>query len=151
MEAFTATLALDPTLLRGLRHSLAAWLEGAGASVGQRNSVVLATHEATAHVMQTNEGGTVDVSASRDGDDSFVVHVRSDGAWEIAASEGSARSIIAGLMGDVSTRRATPCGCTRCARAPSEAATPSPGEPRTHRQRPEPECCQLSASLAAGA
>lgn len=107
MEAFTATLALDPTLLRGLRLSLAAWLDEAGAPIGQRNSVVLATHEATAHVMQTGEsGGTVDVTASRDGDESFVVHVRSDGAWETAASdiEGSARSIIAGLMGDVSTR-----------------------------------------------
>lgn len=106
MESFTATLELDPTLLRGLRHSLAAWLEGAGAPVAKRNSVVLATHEAAAHAMQTGEsGGTVAVTASRDGD-AFIVHVRSDGAWEIAASdvEGSARSIIAGLMGDVSTQ-----------------------------------------------
>ena len=57
--------------------------------------------------MQTGEsGGTIDITASRDGDDSFVVHVRSDGAWEVAASdvEGGARSIIAGLMGDVSNR-----------------------------------------------
>ena len=88
MEAFTATLELDPTLLRGLRHSLGAWLEGAGASLRQRSSVVLATHEATAHLMQSNgSAGTVDVTASRDGDDSFVVHVRRDGAWEIAASD----------------------------------------------------------------
>lgn len=107
MEAFTATLELDPTLLRGLRHSLAAWLEGAGAPVGQRNSVVLATHEVTAHAMQTAEsGGTIDVSASRDRNDSFVVHVRADGAWESAASDvrSSAVSVVAGLMGDVSTQ-----------------------------------------------
>lgn len=106
MEAFTATLARDPTLLRGLRLSLGAWLEDSGALVGQRNSVILATHEAAAHVMQTESGGTVNVIASRDGENSFVVHVRGDGAWKIAASdvEGSAHSIIAGLMGDVSTQ-----------------------------------------------
>jgi hypothetical protein len=107
VEGFTATLELDPTLLRGLRDSLAAWLEGAGAPRAERNSVVLATHEAAAHMMRAGEsGGTIDVTASRDGDDSFVVHVRSDEAWEIAASgvEGSAYSIIAGLMGDLSTQ-----------------------------------------------
>ena len=107
MEAFTASLDLDPKLLRGLRHALGAWLDGSGAPLAQRNSVVLATHEATAHVMQTSEsGGTVDVTASRDGDNSFVVHVRSDGAWARATSdgEGSALSVVAELMGDVSTQ-----------------------------------------------
>lgn len=57
--------------------------------------------------MQTGEsGGTVDVTASRDRNDSFIVHVRSDGAWESAASDvrGSAISAVAGLMGDVSTQ-----------------------------------------------
>lgn len=107
MESFTATLELDPTLLRGLRHSLGAWLEDAGASPGKRNSVMLATHEAAAHLIDEGEpGSTVDVTASRDGDDSFVVHVRSDGVWEMAASnvEGSALAVVARLMGDVSTQ-----------------------------------------------
>ena len=106
MEAFTATLALDPTLLRGLRHSLADWLEGAGAQVAERNSVVLATHEAAAHAMQAGEsGGTIDVTASRD-DDAFIVHVRRDGAWEIAATDvrGRALSAAAELIGDFSTQ-----------------------------------------------
>ena len=52
--------------------------------------------------MQTSEsGGTVEVTASRDGDDSFVVHVRSDGAWEMAASDvdGSSLSVVAGPHG----------------------------------------------------
>lgn len=107
MEAFSATLQLDPTLLQGLRHSLAAWLESAGAPIAERNSVLLATHEVAAHAMQTGRtGGTVDVTATTDGLDAFVVHVRSDGVWERVGPDTpwSGLGLVAGLMGDVSTQ-----------------------------------------------
>lgn len=53
----------------------------------ERDSVVLATHEAAAHAIESGEsGGTVDVTASRDGEGVSIVHVRSDGVWEAACS-----------------------------------------------------------------
>jgi hypothetical protein len=107
LEAFTATLALDPKLLRGLRHSLASWLEGAGALDGDRDSMVLATHEAAAHAMENAESGsTLDVTADRDGTTSFVVHVRCDAAWEAFASDPqyTALNVVTSVMADVSAR-----------------------------------------------
>lgn len=107
MEAFSATLGLDPTLLRPLRHSLASWLERAGAPAAERDSVVLATHEAAASAIESGDsGGMVDVTADRDVTGVFVVHVRSDGVWEPAGSDvpGSALSLIAELMSETSTR-----------------------------------------------
>lgn len=107
MEAFTAKLELDPTLLRGLRHGLASWLEGAGAESADRDAMVLATHEVAAHTMQTAEtGSTVDVTANLDGDDRFVVDVQSDGAWATVSADahGSAIAMAAELMSGVATR-----------------------------------------------
>ena len=109
MEAFSATLELDPKLLRGLRHGLASWLEGAGALAGDRDSMVLATHEAAAHAMESAESGTtLDVTADRDGNSGFVVHVRCDGAraWEASTSDpqGSALGVVTSVMSDVSTQ-----------------------------------------------
>ena len=107
MDSFSARLGVDPTLLRPLRHSLASWLERAGAPAAERDSVVLATHEAAASAMESGEsGGSVDVTANRDGEGAFVVHVRSDGVWEAAASDfaGSALSLVAELMSETSTR-----------------------------------------------
>ena len=102
MEAFTATLALDPMLLRGLRSSLSAWLVGAGASSEQRVSVVLATHEATANAMANgDEGGSVDVTANSDGDSGFVVDVCHDGPWKPHGTEEQDVSLAA-LMSDLS-------------------------------------------------
>jgi hypothetical protein len=107
VEAFSATLGLDPKLLRPLRHSLASWLERAGAPAPERDSVVLATHEAVAHAIESGEsGGTLDVTADRDGDGAFVVHVRSDGVFAVAGSDvpGSAMALVAALMSETSTR-----------------------------------------------
>lgn len=101
MEAFAATLELDPKLLRGLRRGLAAWLEKAGAQSPDRDAVVLATHEATAHAMQTAEAGsTIDVTAHCDGDDQFVVDVQSDSAWETITADpsGSVLALAAQLV-----------------------------------------------------
>jgi hypothetical protein len=101
VEAFTATLALDPTLLRGLRSSLAAWLDGAGASSEQGVSILLATHEATANAMADGAGGgSVNVTANRDGDSGFVVDICHDGAWEPHGSDERYVSLAA-LMADL--------------------------------------------------
>lgn len=107
MEAFTATVALDPTLLRELRSSLAAWLDRAGASSEQRVSVVLATHEATANAMADGDrGGTIDVTANRDGDSGFVVDVSHDGPWTPHGGEERYVSLAA-LMSDLSGQTST--------------------------------------------
>jgi hypothetical protein len=110
MEAFAATLVIDPTLLRGLRHALAGWLDGAGADSTERNSLVLATHEVAARAMTA--GGTtdrtIDVSASRDRGDSFVVLVREDGVWEPIEDDLEAPySRLAKLVSHVSTQSST--------------------------------------------
>ena len=107
MEAFTETLDRDPLLLRGLRHSLATWLDGAGASGADRDSIVLATHEAAAQAMQSADSGSVDVSAGHDGDRSFVVHVRSDGAWNVVGPNEPVNDFLTELMSEVSTRTST--------------------------------------------
>jgi histidine kinase-like protein len=107
VEAFSVTLALDLRLLRGLRHALTTWLDGAGATPENRDSIVLATHEATAHAMEIGESGTtVDVTAIRDNDDSFVLHVRSDGGWTASGSavESDRMVMVRKLMSDVSTQ-----------------------------------------------
>lgn len=107
MEAFTANLALDPTLLRGLRSSLTAWLDRAGASSEQRVSVVLATHEATANAMADgDEGGCIDVTANTDGDSGFVVDVSHAGPWMPPESDEKYVSLAA-LMSELSRRTST--------------------------------------------
>jgi hypothetical protein len=107
VEAFTETLDRDPLLLRELRHSLASWLDGAGASGADRDSMVLATHEAAAQAIQNADSGTVDVSARHDGDHSFVVHVRSDRAWSVIAPNEPGSNLLTELMSEVSTRMST--------------------------------------------
>ena len=110
MEAFTATLAHDPTLLRELRHSLAAWFDRAGASNADRDSMVLATHEAAAHSMEHSESdSTLDVRARRNGDDSFLVHVRNDGDWKAVNvdAHGATLTGLTELASDVSIRTST--------------------------------------------
>lgn len=109
MQAFAITLGPDPTLLRGLRHALASWLDGAGASGPDRDSMVLATHEAAAHAMQSGESGTVDVSVDHDDGRRFVVQVRSDKVWRTVGSDGrgGGLSVMTQLMTEVSTRTST--------------------------------------------
>jgi hypothetical protein len=106
VEAFAATLEVDPTLLRGLRHALARWLEGAGVQDRDRDAMVLATHEATAHAMQRAEAGsTIDVTANRDAANQFVVDVQSEGAWAtVTADAHGVHAQLTELMSSVSTR-----------------------------------------------
>ena len=83
MEPFTSILTHDSTLLRGLRHSLSDWLEGAGASPDVQAAVVLATHEAAANGIEHGEPDSlVTVVAHKDGVDSFQVTVVNDGGWK---------------------------------------------------------------------
>jgi hypothetical protein len=71
-----------------LRFVLASWLEGAGASNADRDSILLATHEAAVRAMQTGEdGGTVEVIASQNDDESFLIHVRNDDRWAQLADD----------------------------------------------------------------
>lgn len=108
MEGFATQLALDPTLLRGMRHSLASWLDVAGASSHTRDAVVIGTHEAAANVMRDGDLGTIDVEADREDDGGFVVHVRHVGPW--APHEGDTRigSVVLGsLLAEVSTQSST--------------------------------------------
>ena len=107
MDAFTATLALDTTLLRGLRSSLNGWLDRAGASSEQRASVVLATHQATANAMADgDEGGSIEVTANTDGDSGFVIDISHDGLWK--SREDDEKYVpLAALMSDLSHQTST--------------------------------------------
>jgi hypothetical protein len=69
--------------------------------------MVLATHEAAARAMQSAGSGSVDVSASQDDDRSFVVHVRSDGAWNVVGPNEPGNNFLTELMSEVSTRTST--------------------------------------------
>lgn len=109
MEPFAVTLA-DITLLRGLRHSLASWLEEAGAPTEAKDSIVIATHEATANAITHGEAGCpVTVTANRHSDGRFMVVVRNDGGWKEQTPEAGGRglSMMRDLMSDVGIRPAT--------------------------------------------
>jgi hypothetical protein len=69
--------------------------------------MVLATHEAAAQAIQRGDSGTVDVSASYDSDRSFVVHVRSDEAWNVVGPNEPGGDLLTELMSEVSTRTST--------------------------------------------
>lgn len=110
MEGFSATLALDLTQLRGLRHALSSWLERSGASTADQESMVLATHEAAAHAIEAGEsGGTVEVTADRDSDHSVVVHVRHHSRWRPpdVDEHGPRLTMLADIISDVSTQSST--------------------------------------------
>ena len=110
MEAFSATLANDLSLLRGLRESLASWLENAGASVEALSSIVLATHEATANAIQYGDtDGPVTVTATPDPDGGFLVAVRNDGNWKKPelGSSGRGLPMMRELMSDVGIQPGT--------------------------------------------
>jgi hypothetical protein len=76
-----------------------------------------ATHEAAAHAMESAESGsTLDVTADRDGNSGFVVHVRCDGAWEASTSDpqGSALGVVTSVMSDVSTQASQTMRMRKC-------------------------------------
>jgi hypothetical protein len=54
-----------------------------------------------------SDAGSVDVSASHDGDGSFVVHVRSDGPWHVVGPDEPSNNLLTELMSEVSTRMST--------------------------------------------
>ena len=110
MAPFVITLTHDLKLLRGLRHSLANWLELAGASPETQAVVVLATHEAAANGMEHGDpDGTVTVTARQDGTDSFHVAITNDGDWKEPAAEATGRGLpmMSDLMSDVAITAST--------------------------------------------
>ena len=83
MAAFAATLAHGPTELRGMRHSLTAWLGQTDATAVVRDAVLLATHEAAANAMSHGEPESpVSISARQGEDGTFTVEVGNDGGWK---------------------------------------------------------------------
>jgi anti-sigma regulatory factor (Ser/Thr protein kinase) len=105
MEAFETSLRLDLSLLRGLRHTLAAWLDTAGVADEARESIVLATHEAAVNAIEHAELGTeVAVRGVRD-DAKLIVVVANTGKWRKPRSADEMRGrglvLMEQLMSDV--------------------------------------------------
>ena len=76
MAGFATTLERGPTELRELRRSLRSWLELTAATARTRDSVVLATHEATANAMvHGRPGSVVSVSARQEEAGEIAVEV----------------------------------------------------------------------------
>lgn len=100
MEPFEASLPPDLSALRGLRHDLAAWLERVGVSGGDRDAVVLATHEAAANGIE-HASARVVVRGVRD-EEKLLVVVSNTGRWRGRPSDevraGSGLTVIRGLM-----------------------------------------------------
>jgi len=91
MEAFEASLSLDPWHLRGLRRELAAWLERASVADEICEAIILATHEAAANAIEHADPGTeVTVKGVR-ADNKLMVMVTNSGEWKVAqaAAEGT--------------------------------------------------------------
>ena len=110
MEPFTSILTHDSSLLRGLRHSLADWLEGAGASPDVQARVVLATHEAVANGIEHGQPDSpVTVVAQRNGADSFQVTVVNDGGWkdQEPGDRGRGLTMMSDLMSDLAVTPST--------------------------------------------
>lgn len=104
MPPFTATLAQDPTQLRGLRHSLAAWLENEAVSAASRDPIVIATHEAAANAIKHGELDLpVTVTATHDPGDNLTVVVRNEPKWRESEPEFGRRglSMMRELMSEV--------------------------------------------------
>lgn len=81
MPPFTATLAHDPTQLRGLRHALATWFESDGVPEQCRDPLMIATHEAAANAIKHGEvDRPVRVSVTHAAE-SLTVVVRNDPRW----------------------------------------------------------------------
>jgi anti-sigma regulatory factor (Ser/Thr protein kinase) len=109
MEPFAAHLA-EVAMLRGLRHSLASWLEEAGAPAEAKDSIVLATHEAVTNALTHGDvGSPVTVTANRHADGRFMIVVRNDGAWKEPTPDAGGRGLpmMRDLMSDVGIRPAT--------------------------------------------
>ena len=106
MEAFEASLSLDPWHLRGLRRELAAWLERASVADEICEAIILATHEAAANAIEHADPGTeVTVKGVR-ADNKLMVMVTNSGEWKDAQAaadglRGRGMAIMKALMSEV--------------------------------------------------
>jgi anti-sigma regulatory factor (Ser/Thr protein kinase) len=78
------TLPAEPTVLSSMRHSLRAWLGGAGADEEESYDVLVAATEAAANAVEHAYGpgdATFRVEALAHGDGAVTVVVRDDGSW----------------------------------------------------------------------
>lgn len=96
MEPFEAILPPDLSRLRGLRHELADWLEAVGVASDDRDSAVLAIHEAAANGIE-HATGRVTVRGARSGDKLLLV-VSNDGQWRGRHARDEERGRGIGLM-----------------------------------------------------
>ena len=111
MEPFTATISHDLTSLRGLRHSLASWLELAGIPAEAQKPIVLATHEAAANAIEHGDAeGPVIITAEPAAGGGFTVIVHNDGGWkQVSEDDGRGRglALMRELMSDVGIKTIT--------------------------------------------
>jgi serine/threonine-protein kinase RsbW len=110
MAAFAATLVQGPTELRGMRHSLASWLEGMGAPENVLGAVMLATHEAAANAMEHGQPESpVTVTASQNEDGGFIVEVTNHGGWKEPepGHGGRGLAMMTGLMSEIAIQTST--------------------------------------------
>jgi serine/threonine-protein kinase RsbW len=103
MDSFSATVRCDVSLLSGLRHALALWLEGKGVDHEPRASAVLATHEAAANAIEHGASG-VDVSAAVI-EGVLMIEVSDQGQWHPARFDDDERGrglmLISALVSDL--------------------------------------------------
>jgi anti-sigma regulatory factor (Ser/Thr protein kinase) len=111
VDSFSATLRCDASLLAGLRHAFAGWLEARGLGEESRASAVLATHEATANAIEHGRSaGSVNVRAHLV-DDALMIEVSDQGQWRPAGfgddERGRGLMLIAALVSDLDIRSET--------------------------------------------
>jgi anti-sigma regulatory factor (Ser/Thr protein kinase) len=99
--AFELELPADPSVLRGMRRRLRAWLARRGLDDGEAAEVVLAVSEACnnaiEHAYRDNGAGPVRVSLDGDGTGTLRVVVEDQGTWREEAPTGD-RGRGIGLM-----------------------------------------------------
>jgi signal transduction histidine kinase/serine phosphatase RsbU (regulator of sigma subunit)/anti-sigma regulatory factor (Ser/Thr protein kinase) len=105
-EHLHTTIPAHPDRLAEVRRRLSAWLSAHGASRGEANDVVLATHEAAMNAIE-HAYGPADAEISVSAvvyEDGVEITVHDSGRWREARSEhrGRGRSIMSALMDDVS-------------------------------------------------
>jgi anti-sigma regulatory factor (Ser/Thr protein kinase) len=100
VEPFEASLPPDLAQLRDLHYDLSAWLERVGVTGGDRDAIVLATHEAIANGIE-HAASRVVVHGVRD-EEKLLVVVSNGGRWRAPPWDerrgGSGLTIIRGLM-----------------------------------------------------
>jgi serine/threonine-protein kinase RsbW len=99
-----AELARDLSQLRGVRVSIASWLDDAGVNRETRDDILLATHEAVANAIEhAREDGPI-MLRGEIGKDAVTVSVSNAGDWRPPSSNdvrGRGLAVIRALMTDV--------------------------------------------------